>query len=421
MNTKKAGRLLLVDDEELNLESLSAFLTSSGFEVVTARNGREALEVYNAEAEQAEPFRIVLTDLRMPVMTGDQLIAQLLSRPDPPVILIQSVVGDVDRVIQFIKQGVYDYVIKPYGFDELLHRIRKAGEYDSLREVKKNLEREKELRLQQQLHWNFRKEQLLKRSQDKVDSTIIHNIKTSFSQGGGFGALLSLIKIIEQQAKQVDGGYLIDPDLMQLVFTNAKAATSIIELFEEIDGIEIAPISQKPVSAAELHSSLEALVKELRNLTRIQSQRIIVGERGYVPESLPLAIDLNLTEKVFRELLVNAMKFSVPSSEIYVTFQMAEHGIRVSVLNSPVEDQFGHRGIPPEYQNIIFDPFYRMSKHVFEEYGTHDFGLGLTLVDRILRRMGGSITAYNVKNHLNREMSDLLVNFEVELKSVDAV
>jgi signal transduction histidine kinase len=208
---------------------------------------------------------------------------------------------------------------------------------------------------------------------------------------------------------------------MQLVFSNAKAATSIIELFEEIDGIEIAPVSQKPVSAAELHSSLEALVKELSDLARIQSQRIIVGERGYVPESLPLAIDLNLTEKVFRELLVNAMKFSVPASEIYVTFQMAEHGIRVSVLNSPIEDQFGHRGIPPAYQNIIFDPFYRMSKHVFEEYGTHDIGLGLTLVDRILRRMGGSISAYNVKNHVNREMSDLFVNFEVELKTVNAV
>lgn len=412
----KQTSLLLVDDEELNLISLKAFFADQGYTVEIAENGKIALELFDRQRQNSEPFDLVITDLRMPVMNGQELIARLLVYDQPPLILIQSVVDDVSQVVDLMKKGVYDYLLKPYHLDELEHRIKNAIDFASLSKVKRNLEHDRDLRLDQQLKWNRWRDQLFVKAQIKSDSTIVHNIRTSFTQGGGFGVLLSLLQIIEQQAQKTEGGYLIDNDLMDMIFSNAKTASSVIEKLVEIDSVYDTQFTDESISAFDLQNQISNLANDLSGLSALKKNHIIVGDLGYIPGSLQIQIDSNQFMKAIRELLLNAMKFSVERTEIFVAFQSASQGIRISVLNEPTEDQFGNRGILPEYATIIFDLFYRISKHVYEEYGSHDFGLGLTLVDRIIRRMGGSISAYNVKNHLRNDKADLLVNFEIELK-----
>jgi signal transduction histidine kinase len=57
------------------------------------------------------------------------------------------------------------------------------------------------------------------------------------------------------------------------------------------------------------------------------------------------------------------------------------------------------KGIPQEYENIIFEPFFRMVNNVYEKYDTIDYGLGLTIVEKIIRKHNGEVSVTNVKDN----------------------
>ncbi len=95
--------------------------------------------------------------------------------------------------------------------------------------------------------------------------------------------------------------------------------------------------------------------------------------------------------KVVNELFLNAYKYSKIESSILVIMDIENDKLRVSIANSPGKDEKNRFGIPVEFENIIFEPFFRLRKTVQEEYNTLDFGLGLTLVEKIVLAHGGTI------------------------------
>lgn len=113
----KQFRILLVDDEERILNFLRTKLKASGFEVLTARNGEEALE----QAQAQEPDLIVL-DLLMPKMDGFEVLRELRSFSTVPVIILSAREADADK-IKGLRLGADDYLPKPFNPDELVARI----------------------------------------------------------------------------------------------------------------------------------------------------------------------------------------------------------------------------------------------------------------------------------------------------------
>jgi two-component system KDP operon response regulator KdpE len=113
----KKLRILLVDDEERILNFLVAKLKASGYEVITAKNGAEALEQVQAQ----EPDMMVL-DLNMPEMDGFEVIRGLRSFSAIPVIVLSAREADVDK-IRSLELGADDYLAKPFNPDELQARI----------------------------------------------------------------------------------------------------------------------------------------------------------------------------------------------------------------------------------------------------------------------------------------------------------
>jgi DNA-binding response OmpR family regulator len=112
-------KLLLVDDEESIISTLKTFLELSGFEVITASNGVEAL----AYVPQHRPDLIVL-DVLMPHLDGRETLRQLRKREDwTPVILLTQVAGTAQRIMA-IEEGADDYLNKPFDPQELVVRIR---------------------------------------------------------------------------------------------------------------------------------------------------------------------------------------------------------------------------------------------------------------------------------------------------------
>jgi two-component system alkaline phosphatase synthesis response regulator PhoP len=115
------ARILLVDDNEQNLELLQAYLDELGCEVVTARDGHEALRL---AAE--EPPDIVLLDVMMPRMSGFQTCVHLKNDArtrDVPVIMVTAL-SDISDVERAVECGADDFLSKPVNRLELLMRVR---------------------------------------------------------------------------------------------------------------------------------------------------------------------------------------------------------------------------------------------------------------------------------------------------------
>ncbi len=114
---KNNFRVLIVDDEVRIVNFLKAKLRVSGYDVITAANGLEALEQIQAQ----EPELIVL-DLIMPKLNGFEMLKQLRTFSSVPVIILSAKGANGDK-IQGLTMGADDYLPKPFNPDELVARI----------------------------------------------------------------------------------------------------------------------------------------------------------------------------------------------------------------------------------------------------------------------------------------------------------
>jgi putative nucleotidyltransferase with HDIG domain len=117
-------RILVVDDEAAIREIVSSMLVGAHFQACQASNGVEALSLL----ESGEEYDLVLSDLLMPEMDGIGLLERAKERfPDMPVVMLTAVL-DVSVALQAIRNGAYDYLLKPFEREQLLATVRRALE-----------------------------------------------------------------------------------------------------------------------------------------------------------------------------------------------------------------------------------------------------------------------------------------------------
>jgi two-component system, NtrC family, response regulator HydG len=132
-------RLLVADDDPGLRESLNRTLTRAGYGVLLASDGRAALELL-----QGGGIDLVLTDLKMPGLTGIELLRAVKAIvPDIDVILITAF-GTVEEAVSAMKEGAYDFITKPFRGEQLLKLIGKALERRELIEQNRALQRQLE-------------------------------------------------------------------------------------------------------------------------------------------------------------------------------------------------------------------------------------------------------------------------------------
>jgi DNA-binding response OmpR family regulator len=110
-------RVLVVDDDDDIRLLLEELLRGAGYGVSTARDGRAALRTFHAD-----PTDLIVLDLSMPDLDGFETLERLRDLSDVPVILLTARTGEIDKVRGF-RAGADDYVVKPFGRQELLARI----------------------------------------------------------------------------------------------------------------------------------------------------------------------------------------------------------------------------------------------------------------------------------------------------------
>lgn len=131
------GQVLLVDDEPMVRQTTAQWLELAGFEVFQFDHAAAALEVLHPEFAG-----ILVTDVRMPLMDGQQLLQQALQRvPELPVILVTGH-GSVDMAIAALREGAYDFVEKPFDPERLVETLHRACEKRQLTLNNQRLQRQ---------------------------------------------------------------------------------------------------------------------------------------------------------------------------------------------------------------------------------------------------------------------------------------
>ena len=128
--------VLIVDDEDMVRTALEQWLRLSGFDTATAANAQEAL----AAIDDRHP-NIVLTDVRMPGLSGMDLLRTIAERGLPTEVILITGHGDVPMAVEAMRAGAFDFLQKPYVPDQLVHSISRAAEQARLKRELADLRR----------------------------------------------------------------------------------------------------------------------------------------------------------------------------------------------------------------------------------------------------------------------------------------
>jgi len=251
MDTK--GRVLVVDDEEIMRDVLSALLSSESYTVDLAENGSQALELI-----RERDYGVMLLDLMMPDMNGLQVLEELRKTDNSPVAVVLTAFATIDRVMEAAKLNAFAFIPKPFKNDELMLAIKNAMEQHNLALENK--------RLKQSLHERFGYQSIIGKSaamQQVFDliAQVAPRRSTVLIQGeSGTGKEL-VAKAIHGASGRVDAPFIaincgnIPPDLLESelfghvrgAYTGATSAKK--GLFEAANGgtlflDEVSAISQ---------------------------------------------------------------------------------------------------------------------------------------------------------------------------------
>ncbi len=116
-----APRVLLVDDEEDILWGLSRALSKAGYEVLSASNGREALELL-----KSQPVDVIVTDIKMPEVSGLELISEAKKLYPQVAVIVMTARGSEEHMRESYDRGAVEYLEKPFDLDQFLNIVGKA-------------------------------------------------------------------------------------------------------------------------------------------------------------------------------------------------------------------------------------------------------------------------------------------------------
>ena len=127
-------KVLLIDDDASLRRVTEYSLHSAGFQVLSAVDGKQGLASFQADHPQ-----VVITDIQMPDMSGYEVLQQIKAARPETVVIVITAYSSVEKAVEAMKQGAYDYLAKPFSRDELVMVVEKAFNLLGLQEENQRL------------------------------------------------------------------------------------------------------------------------------------------------------------------------------------------------------------------------------------------------------------------------------------------
>ncbi|KAF5051127.1 Sensor histidine kinase RcsC [anaerobic digester metagenome] len=367
MMTKAQPVVLSIDDDQFVRESLANFLEDFGFAVLQARDGEEGLEVFAANRPD-----MVLVDLRMPRMDGLQVLARVREiSPETPIMVVSGA-GDIRDVVEALRRGAWDYLIKPIqDMNILLHSVQSC--LDRARLLRQNREYQ----------------QSLEESLDKLHRTqkeMIHSAKmaalgdlvagVAHEVNTPIGVCVTASSFLAERTRQLrdlyEKGEMKRSDLEKYltlaeessasVLTNLERAAELVQSFKKV----AADQSSEEKRSFELKSYLEQILVSLRPQFKRTPHTVHMDcPEGLTLDSYPGAIMQIITNLIMNSL-IHGFADGLPG-EIFIKVEPVGDAVALSYRDTGV-------GMDKEQRDRIYDPFYTTKR------GSGGTGLGMNIV-----------------------------------------
>jgi two-component system sensor histidine kinase/response regulator len=341
------SKILIIDDEEIVLDSCLQILSGGDYEIRTAENGILGLSMI-------EDFRPDLTfvDLKMPGISGFEVLEKIQEIDPTIVTIVITGFATIGSAVEAMQKGAFDFLPKPFTPDEIRLITRRGIEKRKLVLETLALRREKEL------------------LREHFAAIVSHELKSPLAAVQQYMFSLSSElsdQLTEDQNHRFKRIQTRIGDLMKLIHTWLRAITvDIASIKENFKPTSIPAVITKAVESIEPH----AIRKDIEIHSTVQDNTFIVlGDEGTLVEAI-----VNITG--------NAVKYSPAGSHIDIKAENIEEGLLISIKDNGI-------GIPDDDLPFIFEDFYTNRSNEQIEKGS---GVGLALTKRIIEAHEGEIS-----------------------------
>jgi two-component system, sensor histidine kinase and response regulator len=340
-------KILVIDDEEVVLDSCTQVLEGGDCRVTTANNGAEGLQ----RLEEVQPD-LTFLDLKMPGLSGLEVLERIRAKHPLTVVIVITGYATVSSAVEAMKKGAFDFLPKPFTPEELRLIAKRGLDHSGLVQQTVALRREKEM-----LRENFA-------------AIVSHELKSPL--GALQQNLYALVgeledRLSEDQQQRFTRLQTRLDDLLKLIHSWLRVFSVDINLLKQtFKPVDLAKVVAKAVETVQQHATRKAIEIETAIADGLPP---ISGDEG------------SLTE-VIVNLLGNAVKYSFPDRKIWLRAEARDSEVVVSVADTGV-------GIAKEDLPHLFQDFARGQK---QPEGVSGCGLGLAISRRIVEVHGGTIT-----------------------------
>jgi signal transduction histidine kinase len=338
------AEVLIIDDEEPIRKVLGMYLRSKDYEVLTAADGKEGMEVFEKERPP-----IVLTDIRMPGINGIEVLEKIKQMAPETEVIVVTGHGDMDLAIQALQLDASDFITKPVGNEALSVALRRAEErLDTRRMLKAS-------------HDYLRQAEKLI-AIGKISDKLAHEIRNPLTVIGG------LTDRLKKKARQcLDGEHYTD--IISHEITRLENLVNDILLYS----------GEVPLNKTEVN--INKLINEVLLLFDRDLTERGISVRTSFGDNIPLIRgDKEKLQEVFINILINALHSMGKGGNLTVRTDRV-HENTAKTVKVVISDT--GKGIPETIINKVFDPFFTTK--------TVGSGLGLTVAREITKRHNGTM------------------------------
>ena len=356
----RPATILVVDDDERNVRLVDSMLKPSGYTILHAYDGQEALR----RVESGAPDLLVL-DVMMPDLSGFELCAMLRARHATrllPILMVTALHALEDKV-KGLELGADDFLSKPINRAELLAKVKSLLRVKSLQDEVEAQRVELEAKNRELL--------TIQRFKESMTQMVVHDLKNPLA------GLMGNIQLMQMQRAQMPRGR--QEELMQRSLDSGRQMARMIQNILEVAKLEEQkmPLRREAVAIGEVASEQAA---ELMSLSARDDIRLECEVAADLP---PMDADRALVSRILANLLSNAFKHTPSGGRIVVSARPEGEWISVSVRDDG-------EGIPSDLLPYIFEKFVA-GESEDRRRQSYDSGLGLTFCRLAVEAHGGRI------------------------------
>jgi two-component system sensor histidine kinase/response regulator len=343
--------LLVVDDDDLNRKMFYRLLKRKEYNVETAENGRQALELI-----EKTDFDLILLDIVMPQINGIEIlkiIREKYSMAQLPIIMVTAR-DEIEGIVECLELGANDYITKPINLPIVSARIEAQVFLKRTEEAQENL-----LLELQKLNYD----------KDKFFSIISHDLRTPLTPI--IGASEFLIDCIDDLDKEQIKGFA------ETINNSAENMSHLLEELLQWSGIQIGRIEYNPEQV-----SLFDLVCENFELLGANAEKKNIELSNKIDDDSYVFLDKNMITSVIRNLISNAIKFTGTGGKIEISEKNYDACKEISITDTGI-------GMSKEDADRLFRiDIVHTTSGTEKEKGT---GLGLIICKEFVEKNNGRI------------------------------